>query len=222
VPPLSQEEVRVLGSLLEKETTTPEYYPMTLNALMAACNQKSNRDPMVSYDEETVRDALASMRPKGLVMEISGAGYRVPKYAHRLPEAINLGRREFALLCTLMLRGPQTLGELRDRSERMYEFSDLEEVEHVLDTLAARDPDPLVVKLPRLPGTKEPRYAHLFCGQPDLSSAASEPARSAVGGAAALSATAERIAALETQLAALREEIAGLRSEFAQFRKQFE
>jgi uncharacterized protein len=220
VPPLTPEEVRVLGSLLEKETTTPEYYPMTLNALLAACNQKSNRDPVFAFDEDTVREALTSLRPKGLVSEISGVGYRVPKYAHRLPDAINLGRREFALLCTLMLRGPQTLGELRDRSERMYQFGDLEEVEHVLEAMAARDPDPLAIKLPRLPGTKEPRFAHLLSGPPDLHTPAAggiEPGRTAGAPPAA-----ERVAALEFQLAELREQVAGLRAEFAQFRQQFE
>src|SRR5579863_10530642 len=128
-------EVRVLGALLEKEITTPEYYPLTVNALQNACNQKSSREPVVNYNEEAVTEALAALQYKGLVMKISGAGHRVEKYAHRLGEVLNLGRRELALLCVLMLRGPQTTGELRGRTERMHDFADLEEVERVLETL---------------------------------------------------------------------------------------
>jgi uncharacterized protein YceH (UPF0502 family) len=202
---------------MEKETTTPEYYPLTANALLAACNQKNNRDPVVSFDDETMRETLLALRHRGLVMEITGAGNRVPKYSHRLSEAMNLGRREFALLCTLMLRGPQTLGELRDRSERMYSFGDLDEVQHVLDALAAREPDPLTVKLPRLPGTKEPRYAHLLSGMPDAAAeteAPVHPAAPARGG--------DRVSALEAEVAALRAEVAELREQFAAFRRQFE
>src|SRR5271156_1780022 len=154
-------EARVLGSLLEKEITTPEYYPLSLNALLNACNQKSNRDPMVHFDEETVDRVLDVLRDKGLLLNITGAGSRVPKYGHRLSEKLNLGRREMAVLCELMLRGPQTLGELRTRAERMHPFDDLAEVESVLD----RMPE-LAVKLPRRPGEKEARYAHLLSGAP--------------------------------------------------------
>ena len=130
---LDAEEVRVLGSLLEKEITTPEYYPLSLNALLNACNQKSNRDPIVHFDEETLERALYTLREKGLLVSITGAGSRVPKYSHRISEKLNLGRRELAILCELMLRGPQTLGELRTRAERMHPFGDLAEVESVLD-----------------------------------------------------------------------------------------
>src|SRR5579863_7456385 len=146
-------EVRVLGALLEKEITTPEYYPLTVNALQNACNQKSSREPVVNYNEEAVTEALASLQYKGLVLKISGAGHRVEKYAHRLGEVLNLGRREMALLCVLMLRGAQTVGELRGRTERMHEFADMEEVERVLETLAASEASsgfgPLVARAER-------------------------------------------------------------------------
>ncbi len=128
-------EVRVLGALIEKEITTPEYYPLTVNSLQNACNQKSSRDPVVAYDEQTVEQALELLKTKHLVMRISGAGHRVEKWSHRLGETLNLGRREMALLCVLMLRGPQTVGELRGRTERMHDFADLEEVERVLESL---------------------------------------------------------------------------------------
>src|SRR6266446_5912703 len=133
-------EVRVIGALLEKEITTPENYPLTLNALVNACNQKSSREPVVNYDEATVLQALAMLRAKGLALMISGAGHRVEKYSHTLGEKLNLGRREAALLCVLMLRGPQTLGELRSRTERMHDFVELEEVERCLESLAVREP----------------------------------------------------------------------------------
>src|SRR5207249_6998966 len=145
---------------IEKEGTTPEYYPLSLNALTLACNQKTNRDPVVSYDEDTVSDALDSLRAKRLARPAS-AHSRVAKYEHSILEVFNLGRRELALLCTLMLRGPQTVGELRDRSSRMRAFPDMEEVESCLETLIRWEPQPLAVKLPRQPGTKEPRYMHL-------------------------------------------------------------
>ncbi len=164
---LDFDEVRVLGALLEKEVTTPEYYPLSVNALLNACNQKSNRDPVVHFDEETVERVLYTLRDKGLLLNITGAGSRVPKYGHRLSEKLNLGRRELAILCELMLRGPQTLGELRTRAERMHRFDDISEVETVLD----RMPE-LVTKLPRRPGEKEARYAHLLSGAPDVAAAA--------------------------------------------------
>jgi uncharacterized protein len=157
-------EVRVLGSLLEKEVTTPEYYPLSLNALVNACNQKSNRDPAVNYDADAVEQALHSLRNKGLLLAITGAGSRVPKYGHRISETLNLGRRELAILCELMVRGPQTLGELRTHCERMHAFDDLAEVEAVIERLPE-----LMVKLPRRPGEKEVRYAHLLCGTPAIS-----------------------------------------------------
>jgi uncharacterized protein YceH (UPF0502 family) len=201
-------EVRVLGSLIEKETTTPEYYPMSLNALVNACNQKSNRDPMVSYDDEYVEHAIETLKPKGLAMSISGAGSRVPKFAHRLSEKLNLGRRETALLCELMLRGPQTLGELKNRAERMHRFNDLEEVESVLDHMSE-----LVVKLPRRPGEKEQRYGHLLSGEPHVeTSNAFEAAPARI----------DRFGALELEVARQREELEDLKRQFADFRRQFE
>ena len=154
----------MLGALLEKEITTPEYYPLSLNALVNACNQKSNRDPAVNFDEDTVEQALHSLRDKGLLLSITGAGSRVQKYAHRISEKLNLGRPELAILCELMLRGPQTLGELRTRAERMHPFDDLEQVQSVIDRLPE-----LIMKLERRPGEKESRFAHLLSGPPAIS-----------------------------------------------------
>src|ERR1700691_6556127 len=172
---LDADEVRVLGSLLEKEITTPEYYPLSLNALLNACNQKSNRDPIVHFDEETVERALYTLRDKGLALNITGAGSRVPKFGHRLSEKLNLGRRELAILCELMVRGPQTLGELRTRAERMHHFDEIGEVETVLD----RMPE-LVTKLPRRPGEKEARYAQLLSGPAAAAASAPEQAPDSV------------------------------------------
>ena len=161
---LSDAEVRVLGALIEKEITTPDYYPLSLNALTHACNQKSNRHPMMSLDEQAVRDALESLNQKGLAGAASSAESRVTKFAHRVQEAFNFDRRETALMCELMLRGPQTLGELRAHVERMYRFDDLESLEATLQRLGERQP-PLVKRLPRLPGAKEPRHAQLLAGE---------------------------------------------------------
>jgi len=207
---LDAEEVRVLGSLLEKEITTPEYYPLSLNALLNACNQKSNRDPVVHFDEETVERVLYELRDKGLLLNITGAGSRVPKYGHRLSEKLNLGRREQAILCELMVRGPQTLGELRTRAERMHHFDDIDEVETVLD----RMPE-LVTKLPRRPGEKEARYTHLLSGTP-VTETSPEHSDSVV-----LPRT-DRISALEAEVTQLRRELEELKQQFAGFQKQFE
>jgi uncharacterized protein len=209
---LDFDEVRVLGALLEKEVTTPEYYPLSLNALLNACNQKSNRDPVVHFDEETVERVLYTLRDKGLLLNITGAGSRVPKYGHRLSEKLNLGRRELAILCELMLRGPQTLGELRTRAERMHHFDEVSEVESVLD----RMPE-LVTKLPRRPGEKEARYAHLLSGAPDVAAPALEQAVDSIAPP-----RADRIAALEAEVARLHQELEALRQQFAGFQKQFE
>jgi uncharacterized protein YceH (UPF0502 family) len=209
---LDFDEVRVLGALLEKEVTTPEYYPLSLNALLNACNQKSNRDPVVHFDEETVERVLYTLRDKGLLLNITGAGSRVPKYGHRLSEKLNLGRRELAILCELMLRGPQTLGELRTRAERMHQFDDISEVETVLDRMSE-----LVTKLPRRPGEKEARYAHLLSGTPDVSTPAPEQAVDSIAPP-----RADRIAALEAEVAHLRQELEDLKQQFAGFQKQFE
>ena len=199
-------EVRVLSSLIEKEITTPEYYPQSLNALVNACNQKSNRDPVVSYDEDTVMQAIELLRNKGLASIITGAGSRVPKYAHRFSEKLNLGRREIAILCELMLRGPQTIGELRTRTERLHRFNDLLEVESLLDRMTE-----FVVKLPRRTGEKESRYGQLFSGPVDNS----EPEATPV-------ARADRIGALEAEIGRLRSEMDELKRQFADFRRQFE
>jgi hypothetical protein len=205
---LDADEVRVLGSLLEKEVTTPEYYPLSLNALLNACNQKSNRDPVVHFDENTLERALYTLRDKGLTLNITGAGSRVPKFGHRLSEKLNLGRRELAILCELMLRGPQTLGELRTRAERMHPFDDLAEVESVIDHLPE-----LVTKLPRRPGEKEARYAHLLSGVPSgesyVATSATEP-------------RSDRVTVLEGEVAQLRRELEDLKHQFAGFQKQFE
>src|SRR5215213_4653651 len=161
---LNEVEVRVLGSLVEKQLTTPEYYPLTLNALTNACNQKSNRDPVVSFNEPTVTQAIESLREKNLVYVFYGSTSRVPKYKHMMPEVLRLDEREVALLCVLMLRGPQTLGELKERAGRLAEFTALGEVEETLSSMSVKDSEPLVVKLPRQPGQKEARYAHLLSG----------------------------------------------------------
>jgi len=197
-------EIRVLGALLEKDITTPEYYPLTLNALINACNQKSNRDPMVNYDEETVLQALTLLRNKGLALKVTGAGHRVEKYSHRLGESLNLGRRELALLCVLMLRGPQTVGELRGRTERMHDFGDLDEVERCLESLASREPEPLVARASR------GRWVQLLGGTPDVSAEAeAAPSR-------------ENRAALEERVAVLEREVEQLKQQFEGFRRQFE
>jgi uncharacterized protein YceH (UPF0502 family) len=197
-------EARVLGSLLEKEIATPEYYPLSLNALVNACNQKSNRDPVVSYDEDTVENALLDLRTKGLAVRISGES-RVPKHGQRFTEKFNLGRREAAILCVLLLRGPQTPGELRGRTERLYTFDDLEGVESTLTRLAEMG---FVKRLPRQTGFKESRYAHLLSGDVETVEEA------AAAGAERTPSDRERIAALESALAALRAEFDAFRSRF--------
>ena len=213
---LNEVEVRVLGSLVEKQLTTPEYYPLTLNALTAACNQKSNRDPVVAYDEQTISSALDSLREKNLAYVFYGGTSRVVKYKHMLPGVFELERDEVAVMAVLMLRGPQTVGELRERTGRMHEFSGLGEVQETLDRLSSRD-EPLVVKLERQPGRKDPRYAHLLAGQPDNSVFAA-PSHAA----AAAQPPGSRIDAVESEVSALRAEVEALRSMFEEFRKQFE
>jgi uncharacterized protein len=210
-------EVRVLGALLEKEITTPEYYPLSLNALINACNQKSNRDPVMALDEGAVRDALDRLTGKNLVGHASSADSRVPKYTHHLQEVFNFDRRESAVLCVLMLRGPQTPGELRGRTERMYRFEDLSVVESALHRLMEREP-PLAMKLARQPGTKESRYAHLLSGELEEWSALAEIQAAAFPSGQ----DDERITRLETELESLRKEVADLRQQLGDFRKQFE
>jgi uncharacterized protein YceH (UPF0502 family) len=192
-------EVRVLGSLLEKDLTTPEYYPLTLSALQNACNQKSSREPVVQYDETTVAQGLELLRQKHLILKVTGAGHRVEKYAHRLGESLNLGRRELAILCVLMLRGPQTVGELRGRTERMHPFEDLDQVEHVLNSLATREPDPLVAPASR------GRWRHLWGSEPEEEPESSAPRPN-----------------LESRVAALERELDDLKRQMESFRRQFE
>jgi uncharacterized protein YceH (UPF0502 family) len=214
---LTENEARVLGSLVEKDITTPDYYPMSLNALVNACNQKSNRDPVLSLNEAAVRQAIYSLNQKGLAGTASTADSRVPKYEHRMQEAFNFTRRETAVLCVLMLRGPQTPGELRGRTERMHPFEDLTDVQSTLQKLMTRE-EPLVKVLPRQPGTKEARYAHLLCGEQPGWDAPPAPVETRVES----SAGGERIARLEEEVANLNREIADLKQEFAGFRRQFE
>lgn len=209
-------EKRVLGSLMEKDMTTPEYYPLTLNALMAACNQKSNREPVMETDEGALRTALRSLEEKGLAGMARLEG-RVTRFEHRMGDALNLGRRESALLCTLLLRGAQTPGELRGRSERMHRIEDLDEVHLVLQKLVEHDP-PLVKLLPRQPGTKEARYVDLFSAD----DGGWNDAAQAVGDIAAPAPREDRIMALEAEITRLRAEVEALRQQFADFRGQFE
>lgn len=213
---LSDTEARVLGSLVEKEITTPDYYPLSLNALVNACNQKSNRDPVMNLDEDAVREALEGLNRKGLAGAAGGADSRVTKYEHRLQEAFNFDRREAAVLCVLLLRGPETPGELRSRTERMHRFVDLEEVQAALHRLIEREP-PLVKMLPRQPGTKESRYAHLLSGDVEGWEPPSDAHPAAAGAP-----DGERIARLESEVASLRAEVADLKRQLADFRKQFE
>ena len=215
---LNASEVRVLGALIEKEMTTPDYYPLSLNALTNACNQKSNRDPVLELAETDVVRALDGLRFKGLALQ-SGDGGRVPKYAHSVPGKLHLDPAELAILCELLLRGPQTVGELRTRCERMHPFADLAAVETVLQELAERQP-PLTAKLPRQPGRKEHRFAQLLAGAPELPT--TEPAATAEAATLQVRAENERLAALETEVARLRDEMRDLRRELAGFRAQFE
>ena len=215
---LSEKETRVLGSLVEKELTTPEYYPLSLNALVNACNQKSNRDPVMNLDEDAVRQALRTLDKKGLAGPADNMVSRVSKYEHRLQEAYNFTRHEIAVLAELLLRGPQTPGELRSRADRMHKFDDLGIVLTTLRKLMEREP-PLVIVLPRQPGTKEARYAHLMSGDVQ----GSLPAETSSGSARpSILSEVERIARLEEQVANLQSEVSDLKQELSSFRKLFE
>jgi uncharacterized protein YceH (UPF0502 family) len=225
---LSEIETRVLGSLIEKDITTPDYYPLSLNALVNACNQKNNRDPVMALDESAVRDALATLQEKRLAGPAGGADSRVTKFEHRLQEVFNFDRREIAVVCVLLLRGPQTPGELRSRTERMYHFEALDDIVSTLDRLAQREP-PLACVLPRLPGTKESRYSHLFSGKPvsveDASAARTSPERESKGPSPATAGTtslAARVTTLEDEVSHLRQELSEIQQQLATFRKQFE
>ena len=200
--PLSPAELRVLGALIEKEVTTPEYYPLSLNALVTACNQKSNRWPVVEYEEADVLQALELLKGRGFGSAISG-GSRVAKYRQRFTEQLNMGRRETAILCVLMLRGQQTLGEIKGRTDRLYEFSDLDEVELVLQKLMDRPEGAMAAKLAPAHGMKEPRYAQLLGGAVDSAGASGGPVASTGG---------SRVGLLEEEVARLRREVEDLRA----------
>ncbi|HEY6047361.1 MAG TPA: YceH family protein [Pyrinomonadaceae bacterium] len=219
MPLLTETEVRVLGSLIEKQITTPEYYPLTLNSLTAACNQKNNRNPVTSLTEAEVEQGLDSLRDKNLAYVFHGSTSRVPKFKHVAPENLQLNPAELAAMCVLMLSGPQTMGEIRTRGSRMYDFSGLEEVEQTLHSLSTRESEPLVTKLARQPGQKDARFAHLLSGVPPLEIAAeaAAPIRSPhrVN-------DADRISKLEEQVNALTERFESLTEQFEKFKKQFE
>ena len=210
---LSDVEARVLGALIEKDITTPDYYPLSINALVNACNQKSNRDPVMELSEQAVRGALESLQQKRLAGPASGADSRVTKYEHRLQELLNLNRPETAVLCVLLLRGPQTPGELRGRTERLFRFEHLDDVQSTLQRLIERAP-PLAAVLPRQPGTKEARYTHLMSG--DVPTYEAPPA------VAQRAPERERIDRLEEEVGELRRKVGDLEQQFAIFRRQFE
>jgi uncharacterized protein YceH (UPF0502 family) len=211
---LNDREVRILACLIEKEMTTPEYYPLSLNSLTNACNQKSNRNPVVSYDESDVAHGLDSLQEKGLVRKTLTPGSRVSKYLHAILDRFDLSRQEMAVLCELMLRGPQTVGEVRSHTERMSVFESPEEVEKTLQGLAQHDP-PLTLKMPRETGRKECRYMHLFSGGAEtLHDFSAEPA-------AIQMSPQEKIRKLEEEIVSMRSELEELKRAFAEFKSQF-
>lgn len=217
---LNDIEVRVLGALVEKQITTPEYYPLTLNSLTLACNQKNNRNPVTAYDEHTVARALETLREKNLTYVFHGSTSRVPKYKHVMPEVMHLGPPELAIMGALMLRGPQTVGELRGNGSRFHDFSGLEEVETTLNDLISKEPEPLVVRLPRQPGQKDARFVHLLSGPPspelltemESHSRTSQPKHS----------ESDRVEKLEREIEGLKERFRILQEQFEEFKKQFD
>ena len=221
VTELSPIAARVLGSLVEKEITTPEYYPLSMNALVNACNQKNNREPVTNLDEDEVRQALHRLEDDGLAGAARGTESRVAKYEHHMQEVFNFTRGETAVMCVLLLRGPQTPGELRGRTERMHRFEELSDVQSTLQRLMQRDP-PLVMVLPRQPGTKESRYMHLFSA--DIAPVEDEATEhsSEAQSASKTSQDGDRVAQLETEIMELRRELNTLREQFATFQKQFQ
>ena len=213
---LTDIETRVLGALVEKQVTTPEYYPLTLNALTAACNQKNNRSPVTSYAQDAVEQTMESLREKNLAYVYYGSTSRVPKYKHVVPEVLHLNAAETAIMCVLMLRGAQTPGELRGNGSRLYEFSGLEEVEQTLHGLMSRDEDPLVARLPRQPGQKEVRFAHLLNGEIPTEGAVESPAPRRAAP------STDRVTVLEQEVASLKTQVEDLQQQFDSFKKQFE
>jgi len=214
---LDDAEVRILGCLIEKELTTPEYYPLSLNSLTNACNQKSNRNPMVSYDESVVEQGLDRLQSKGLARKTLTAGSRVEKYLHTILDKFDLSKQEMAVLCELMLRGPQTAGEIRSRAERMSQFENLQAVEETLRGLADHDPA-LVIQLPRETGRKERRFMHLLSGS--RNNAAMNDEQPAAASAPVIK-TDERLRNMEEEIERLKEEVKELKQAFAEFRSQF-
>ncbi len=216
---LNEYELRVIGSLVEKQIATPEYYPLTVNACTNACNQKNHRDPVVSYDEASVTRALDSLKDKKLAYVFHGAEARVAKYGHLFPKAYDLNDAETAIMCVLILRGPQTPGELRARTSHLHDFEQLSEVETALQNLSSRA-QPLVMKLPRLSGSRESRFAHLLAGEINIEDTAisqrSEPSP------ARANPDIERITRLEQDVSSLSQELADLKQQFSNFKKQFE
>lgn len=214
---LSEIEVRVLGSLVEKQITTPEYYPLTLNSLTTACNQKNNRNPVTAYNEDQVSQALETLREKNLAYVFYGSTSRVPKYKHVMPEVLHVSQPEVALLCVLMLRGPQTPGELRGNTSRLHEFHSLEEIEQTLNGLMSHDGEPLVARLARQAGQKEIRFAHLLCGEVPVEESAETtlPRRTHTP-------SQDRVSVLEQEVASLKSQVQDLQQQFDTFKKQFE
>ena len=214
---LTDIEVRVLGALVEKQVTTPEYYPLTINSLMLACNQKNNRNPITAYSEEQVAQTVENLREKNLAYVFYGSTSRVPKYKHVMTEVLHLSQAQLALMCVLMLRGSQTVGELRERASRLHEFSSLEEVEATLNSLISREPETLVTRLPRQVGQKEIRFAHLLAGEVALDSVTETPAprRSSTQ-------QIDRVAKLEEDVSVLKNQVGQLQQQFEDFKKQFE
>jgi uncharacterized protein YceH (UPF0502 family) len=206
---LTDIETRVLGALVEKQVTTPEYYPLTLNALTLACNQKNNRHPVTSYSESQVSAAVETLREKNLTYVFYGSTSRVPKYKHVMPEVMHLNRAELALMCVLMLRGPQTPGELRGNAARLHEFAGLDEIEQTLNGLISHEQEPFVVRLPRQAGQKEVRFAHLLSGEVQVDAVAETPRVSPRE-------------SLEQKVEKLTAEVESLKQQFEEFKKQFE
>lgn len=212
-------EVRVLGSLIEKQVTTPEYYPLTLNSLTLACNQKNNRNPVTTYTEAEVDQALTSLRDKNLAYVFHGSTSRVPKYKHVMPEIFKLDPAELSVMCVLMLSGAQTMGEIRGRSSRLHPFAGLEEVEQTLNALSTKEPEVLVAKLPRQSGQKDARFVHLLSGEVNLEAIADV---AAVTRETRSAGNSDRVGKLQEQVEALSAEVESLRRQFEEFRKQFE
>ena len=216
---LNEVEIRVLGCLIEKQITLPDYYPLSLNALTNACNQKSSRNPVVSYDEQTVMRALDSLREKNLVWSFKGVDSRVLKYGHIFEKAFEVSQKEMVVMCLLMLRGEQTPGEIRSRAASLYNFDSLDEVEAALQSLLDHDGNPLIVKLPRQAGTKESRYAHLLAGDVTVDYEEAAPRESTTS---RVRVDEERVTKLEEEVTNLRRELSDLQQQFLDFKKQFE